>query len=161
LLYEDETILWRFALPRLGWWRRAQRPRLPIRPLSQGQITREESRKRQTWLPYRSWSRITSGVLLSVIGAVQYLPIRSIDFYYPEFQAANVRMFRDKSKMCFLEPTWSNLCRNLLNLLDKNISPMPTSPIISKRVLPVGGGLKCGNFGSQIGMKKVLDLQIL
>jgi transposase len=25
LLYEDETILWRFALPRLGWWRRAQR----------------------------------------------------------------------------------------------------------------------------------------
>src|SRR2546425_405607 len=89
------------------------------------------------------------------------LPIRSIDFYYPEFQAANVRMFRDKSKMCFLEPTWSNLCRNLLNLLDKNISPMPTSPIISKRVLPVGGGLKCGNFGSQIGMKKVLDLQIL
>jgi len=71
VLYEDETILWRFALPRLGWWRRAQRPRLPIRPLSQGQITREESRKRQTWWQYRSWSRITSGVLLSVIGAVQ------------------------------------------------------------------------------------------
>ena len=38
------------------------------------------------------------------------LPIRSIDFYYPEFQAANVRIFRDKSKICFLEPTWSNLC---------------------------------------------------
>ena len=71
VLYEDETILWRFALPRLGWWRRAQRPRLPIRPLSQGQITREESRKRQTWWQYRSWSRITSGVLLSVMGAVQ------------------------------------------------------------------------------------------
>jgi len=71
LLYEDETILWRFALPRLGWWRRAQRPRLPIRPLSQGQINREESLKRQMWWPYRSWSRITSGVLLSVIGAVQ------------------------------------------------------------------------------------------
>jgi hypothetical protein len=33
LLYEDETILWRFALPRLGWWRRAQRARLPTRPL--------------------------------------------------------------------------------------------------------------------------------
>ena len=28
--------------------------------------------KRQTWLQYRAWSRITSGVLLSVIGAVQY-----------------------------------------------------------------------------------------
>src|SRR5712691_7385415 len=25
VLYEDETILWRFALPRAGWWRRAQR----------------------------------------------------------------------------------------------------------------------------------------
>src|SRR4029450_11605818 len=41
LLYEDETILWRFALPRLGWWRRAQRPRLPTRPLSYTQIKRE------------------------------------------------------------------------------------------------------------------------
>ena len=37
LLYEDETIVCRFALPRLGWWRRAQRYRLPTRPLSQGQ----------------------------------------------------------------------------------------------------------------------------
>ena len=68
LLYEDETILWRFALPRAGWWRTAQRARLPTRPLSQSQIKREESLKRQTWLRYRSWSRITSGVLLSVIG---------------------------------------------------------------------------------------------
>src|SRR5216684_1562047 len=31
------------------------------------------------------------------------LPIRSIDFYYPEFQAANALIFRDKSKICFLE----------------------------------------------------------
>jgi hypothetical protein len=81
------------------------------------------------------------------------LPIRSIDFYYPEFQAANVRIFRDKSKICFLEPTWSNLCSNLLNLLDKVISSIPISPIISKGVLHVGGGLKCGNFGSQIGIE--------
>src|SRR5499433_3911995 len=72
LLYEDETVLWRFALPRAGWWRTAQRVRLPIRPLSQSQSKREESRKRQAWLSYRSWSRVTSGVLLSVIGAVQY-----------------------------------------------------------------------------------------
>src|SRR2546423_15254521 len=69
LLYEDETILWRFALPRAGWWRTAQRARLPLRPLSQSQIKREEALKRQTWLRYRSWSRITSGVLLSVLGA--------------------------------------------------------------------------------------------
>jgi DDE superfamily endonuclease len=72
LLYEDETILWRFALPRLGWWRRAQRYRLPTRPLSQGQIKQQERCQRQTWLQSRAWSRITSGVLLSVIGAVQY-----------------------------------------------------------------------------------------
>ena len=72
MLYEDETILWRFALPRAGWWRKAQRARLPTRPLSQSQIKREESLKRQAWVQYRSWSRITSGVLLSVIGAVQY-----------------------------------------------------------------------------------------
>jgi hypothetical protein len=31
------------------------------------------------------------------------LPIRSIDFYYPEFQAANALIVRDKSKICFLE----------------------------------------------------------
>jgi hypothetical protein len=72
LLYEDETILWRFALPRAGWWRTAQRARIPTRPLSQSQIKREEALKRHAWLQYRSWSRITSGVLLSVIGAVQY-----------------------------------------------------------------------------------------
>jgi hypothetical protein len=62
VLYEDETILWRFALPRAGWWRKAQRTRLLTRPLSQSQIKREESLKRQTWLQYRSWSRVTSGV---------------------------------------------------------------------------------------------------
>jgi hypothetical protein len=73
LLSEDATILWRFALPRAGWWRsKAQRFRLPIRPLSHSQIKREEHRKRQAWIRYRSWSRVTSGVLLSVIGAVQY-----------------------------------------------------------------------------------------
>ena len=71
LLYE-ETILWRFALPRAGWWRKVQRARLLTRPLSQSQIKREEALKRQTWLRYRSWSHITSGVLLSVLGAVQY-----------------------------------------------------------------------------------------
>src|SRR5712692_1237955 len=55
LLYEDETILWRFALPRLGWWRTAQRARLPTRPLSQSQIKREESLKRQAWRGHRGY----------------------------------------------------------------------------------------------------------
>ena len=78
LLYEDETLLWRFALPRPGWWRKVQRARLATRPLSQSQIKREESLKRQAWVRARSWSRITSGVLLSVIGAVQYGTARVI-----------------------------------------------------------------------------------
>jgi len=72
VLYEDETLLWRFALPRAGWWRTAQRARLPTRPLSPSQIKREASLKRPAWWRYRSWSRLTSGVLLSVMGAVQY-----------------------------------------------------------------------------------------
>ena len=50
LLYADETILWRFALPRAGWWRKAQRARLPTRPLTQSQIKREEALKRQAWV---------------------------------------------------------------------------------------------------------------
>jgi hypothetical protein len=66
------TILWRFALPRAGWWRKAPRSRLPTRPLSPRPIKHEESLKRDAWGCYRSWSRITSGVLLSIIGAVQY-----------------------------------------------------------------------------------------
>jgi hypothetical protein len=93
LLYEDETILWRFALPRAGWWRRAQRPRLPIRPFSQSHIKREETRKRQAWGQYRSWSRITSGVLLSVLGAVQYGTAKVFDKIVPHFDAQELRQY--------------------------------------------------------------------
>ena len=80
MLYEDETILWRFALLRAGWWRTAQRARIPTRPLSPSQIKRDESLKRHTWVQYRAWSRITSGVLLSVIGAVQLARV-NIDYH--------------------------------------------------------------------------------
>jgi transposase len=93
VLYEDETILWRFALPRVGWWRTAQRIRLPIRPLSQSQIKREESLKRQAWVQYRSWSRITSGVLLSVIGAVQYGTAKVFSKIVPHFDAQELRQY--------------------------------------------------------------------
>ena len=72
LLYEDATIVWRFVLPRAGWWCKVRRYRLPTQPLSPSQIKREESLKRQAWGRYRSWSRVPGGVLLSVIGAVQY-----------------------------------------------------------------------------------------
>jgi hypothetical protein len=91
LLYADETILWRFALPRAGWWRTAQRARLPLRPLSQSQIKREESLKRQTWLRYRSWSRITSGVLLAVLGAGQDGTSKVFYKIVPHFDAQELR----------------------------------------------------------------------
>ena len=93
LLYEDETILWRFALPRAGWWRTARRARLPTRPLSQSQLKRDESLKRQTWVRYRSWSRITSGVLLSVIGAVQYGTSKVFYKIVPHFDAHELRQY--------------------------------------------------------------------
>src|SRR5262245_63408570 len=93
LLYADETLLWRFALPRAGWWRKAQRARLLTRPLSQGQIKQAESRKRQTWVQYRSWSRITSGVLLSVIGAVQYGTSKVFYKIVPHFDAQELRQY--------------------------------------------------------------------
>src|SRR5215813_4732868 len=93
LLYEDETILWRFALPRAGWWRTAPRPRLRTRPLSPSQIKRDESLKRQAWLRYHSWSRITSGVLLSVIGAVQYGTSKVFYKIVPHFDAQELRQY--------------------------------------------------------------------
>jgi hypothetical protein len=93
LLYEDETILWRFALLRAGWWRKAQRARLPIRALRQSQIKREETLKRQAWWQYRSWSRITSGVLLSVIGAVQYGTSKVFYKIVPHFDAQELRQY--------------------------------------------------------------------
>ena len=93
LLYQDETVLWRFALPRRGWWRRSQRYRLPTRPLSQSQINAQERLKRQAWQPYRSWSRITSGVLLDVIGAVQYGTSRVFYKIVPHFDANAFRQY--------------------------------------------------------------------
>ena len=93
LLYQDETVLWRFALPRRGWWRRHQRYRLPTRPLSPGQINAQERLKRQTWQRYRSWSRITSGVLLDVIGAVQYGTSRVFYKLVPHFDAHEFRQY--------------------------------------------------------------------
>jgi transposase len=93
LRYADATSLWRCAMLRAGWWRRAHRVRLPIRPLSQSQIKREEALKRQTWVRYRSWSRITSGVLLSVIGAVQYGTSRVCYKIVPHFDAQEWRQY--------------------------------------------------------------------
>jgi transposase len=93
LLYADETIVGRFALPRLGWWRRAQRYRLPTRPLSQGQIKQQESCQRQPWGQYRAWSRLTSGVWLSVIGAVQYGTSKVFYTIVPHCDAQELRQY--------------------------------------------------------------------
>jgi DDE superfamily endonuclease len=93
VLYEDAPVLWRFALPRAGWWRKAQRARLPTRPLSQSHSKREESRKRQAWLPYCSWSRLTSGVWLSVIGAVQYGTAKVFSKVVPHFDTEAFRPY--------------------------------------------------------------------
>jgi len=93
LLYQDETVLWRFALPRRGWWRRSQRYRLPTRPLSQSQINAQERLKRQTWQQHRSWNRISSGVLLDVIGAVQYGTSRVFYKIVPHFDANEFRQY--------------------------------------------------------------------
>jgi hypothetical protein len=94
LLYEAETVVWRFALPRAGWWRRtAQRFRLPIRPLSASQIKREEHLKRQAWGRYRCWSRVASGGLLSVIGAVQYGTSKVFYKIVPQFDTEGFRQY--------------------------------------------------------------------
>lgn len=94
MLYEDETLLWRFALPRAGWWHhQAQRFRLSTRPLSRSQIKREESLKRQAWVRYRSWSRVTSGVLLSVLGAVQYGTSKVFYTVVPQCDAEGFRQY--------------------------------------------------------------------
>jgi hypothetical protein len=93
VLYEDATILWRFALPRLGWWRRAQRPRLPTRPLRHTQIKRDEALKRQAWTQYRTWSRLSSGVLLSGIGAVHYGTSRVFSKIVPHCEAQELRHY--------------------------------------------------------------------
>src|SRR5207249_9843526 len=115
VLYEDETILWRFALPRAGWWRKAHRARLPTRPLSQSHITREESLKRQAWLQYRSWSRLTSGVLLSVIGAVQYGTSKVFYKIVPHFDAQEFRQYIHQ-----VMATFSTIGKEVVMVVDRS-----------------------------------------
>ena len=94
LLYADETILWRFALPRAGWWRsKAQRFRVPTRPLSPSHIRGEEALKRQAWGRYRCWSRVTNGVLLSVLGAGQYGTSTVFYKVVPQFDTEGLRQY--------------------------------------------------------------------
>jgi hypothetical protein len=93
VLSADETILWRCAVPRAGWWRPAQRARLATRPLSHSQSKREESLTRQAWVRSRSWSRLTSGVLLRVLGAVQYGTAKVFSTIVPHCDAQELRQY--------------------------------------------------------------------
>src|SRR5262245_540666 len=105
LLYADETILWRCALPRAGWWHsKARRFRVPTRPLSPSQIRGEEALKRQAWGRYRSWSRVTHGVLLSVMGAVQYGTSKVFYKVVPQFDTEGFRQYIHQM-MALFRPT--------------------------------------------------------
>jgi predicted ATPase len=63
----DESMLWRFALPRAGWWRKAPRDRLPTRRLTQRQLTGEERRTRQARLWQRQGQRTATRDLLAPV----------------------------------------------------------------------------------------------
>ena len=104
ILYEDETVLWRFAVPRVGWWRRAQRARLSTHPWSYSHIKRDESLKRQAWTQHRARGRVTSGVLLSVIGAVQYGISKVFYKIVPHFDTEALRQYMHQIMHIF----WQN-----------------------------------------------------
>ena len=92
-----------------------QRARLPTRPLSQSQIKREESLKRQAWRGYRSWSRVTSGVLLSVIGAVQYGTSKVFDKIVPHFDAQELRQYIHQ-----VMATFSKIGKEVVMVVDRS-----------------------------------------
>ena len=104
MLDEDETIVWRFALPRAGWWRQDQRYRLPIRPLTRHQINHQERVKRQAWKAHRSWSRVREGVWLAVVGAVQYGTSKVFWKATPHFDTYEFRQFIPQIMARFANP---------------------------------------------------------
>jgi predicted ATPase len=67
LLSEDEIMVWRLALARAGWWRKARRYRLPTRRLTQSQLKGEESRKRHARLWQRQGQRAAARELLAPV----------------------------------------------------------------------------------------------
>lgn len=93
LLYADETVLWRLALPRAGWWHQTTRYRLPLRPLTRSQINRAEASKRHAWQQQQAWARITDGVLLTLMGAVQYGTSKVFYKLVPHFDALAFRQY--------------------------------------------------------------------
>jgi len=86
-------VLWRFALPRTGWWHQPTRYRLPLRPLTRSQLNRTEAGKRHAWQQHRSWGRITDGVFLTLMGAVQYGTSKVFYKVVPHFDALEFRQY--------------------------------------------------------------------
>ena len=90
------------------------RARVPTRPLRQRQINREEALKRQAWGRYRSWRRITSGVLLSVIGAVQYGTSEVFYKIVPHFDAQELRQYLHQ-----VMATFSKMGKEVVMVVDR------------------------------------------
>ncbi len=81
----------------------ALRSALSLAPLPPEVEPNQTSRtlKRQAGTTYRTWSRITSGVLLSVIGAVQYGTSRVFYKLVPHFDAQEFRQYIHQIRQVF------------------------------------------------------------
>jgi transposase len=115
LLYEDETVLWRFALPRAGWWHQPTRYRLPLRPLTRSQINHAEACKRQAWHQYHTWDRIKDGVLLTLMSAVQYGTSKVFYKLVPHFDALEFRQYLHQ-----LMATFSHTGKEVVLVVDRS-----------------------------------------
>lgn len=93
LLYQDETIVWRFAIPRSGWWYKKERARIDELKENHSRIRKEEREKREAWKQYRRWDKIKSGVLLCIIGAVEYLTSKFLYKTVAHFDCTEFLMF--------------------------------------------------------------------
>ena len=67
-------------------------------------MQREEALNRQAWQQYRSWRRITSGVLRSGIGAVQCGTCRVCSESMPHFDAQECRQYLHQVMASFGNP---------------------------------------------------------
>src|SRR5262249_17012241 len=85
---------------------------------SQSQIKREESLKRQAWVHHRSWSRVTSGVLLSVIGAVHYGTSKVFYKIVPHFDAQELRQYMHQ-----VMATFNKIAKEVVMVVDRSGIP--------------------------------------
>jgi transposase len=127
LLFEDETTVWRFALPRAGWWYKDQRFRVNDLRLPKIAVKNQEKKKRQEWCQYRSWSRVTCGVLLCVVGIVQYLTSKVLFKIVPHFDGKEFKQFlyqiihcyknENKKIVMILDLSWIHKAKTLKSFL--------------------------------------------